>query len=762
VVDDLNGDRLPDLAVNPFIGSNIYFLVNQSAVGGISFLAPQSFPVTGNLNNLAAGDFNNDGKIDLAGTKTIQDQVIVLINNTASNSSAINMQSQTLTGDDGPWGLSTADMDGDSRLDILAGNRDTNTVSVYRNTTTGNTVSFVKFSLNTNLNTRNISGGDIDGDGKPELVFTAFNINTLQYSLSVIRNSHCFLPVVEPAGPLTICTGETKRLQANTAIGGVYQWDRDNVILKTGPENFLDITTSGVYKVVVTTESGNCILASNAVIVQDGTGTVPADPVIYNNGPFCEGSDILLSTDDITNATYSWMGPGGFTATSREITIPDAGPNFAGSYSLVVKVQDCSSNAASTIVDVVTLPEFTVVPAGSPDVCEGGSVQLSVSNLAGYTYQWYRDAQPVAGATGFSIITTDQGTYHVDVTQTSSSCTRLSNNQVDVNIFSTPVPIFSSPGAGCLDIPILFNNSSLWDPAGVPVFTWDYGDGSPVDTIRNASHAFATQGTYNVTLTVGYATANCPVQVSRDVVIAGELSFEIVRSILDLEQLCIGDEVALTTVPEYVSYVWSTGETTSVINVTTTGDYAVTVTDENGCTGNQTEFVEFLPLPDVVASASAEEVFPEEEFQLEAQGALTYFWIPVEPLDDPTSATPFATIVRSTEFIVEGTDANKCSARDTVYVQVKGENDILVTPRKVFSPNGDGIDDLWAIENIERYPDASIIIFTAEGSTVYEARPYNNDWNGVYNGKDLPEGAYFYVIRVDDKDPKTGSITLIR
>jgi gliding motility-associated-like protein len=413
-------------------------------------------------------------------------------------------------------------------------------------------------------------------------------------------------------------------------------------------------------------------------------------------------------------------------------------------------------------VDVVTLPEFIIASAGSPDVCEGESVQLSINNPAGYTYQWFRDSQPVAGETGFSLETISEGSYHVDITQTISSCTSTSNNTVDVNIFSIPVPIFSSPGAGCLDTPILFNNSSVWDPGGVPVFTWNFGDGSPMDTIRNATHAYASEGTYAVSLTVGYATANCPVQISKSVVIQGELSFEIVRSILDQEKLCIGDEVSLTTVPEYVSYAWNTGETAKVINISATGDYSVTVTDENGCTGMQTEFIEFLPLPEVVASASAEEVFPGDPFQLEAQGALSYFWIPVEALDDPTSATPYASIVRSTEFIVEGTDANQCSASDTVYVKVKGENAILVTPRKVFSPNGDGIDDFWIIENIERYADASIMIFTSEGSTVFEAQPYNNDWNGVYNGKNLPDGAYFYVIRVEDKDPKTGSVTLIR
>ena len=762
VVDDLNGDRFPDIAVNPFIGNNVYFLVNRSSIGTINFDTPQLFTLAGNLNNLAAGDFNRDGKIDLVASKTIQDEIAVLVNNTTVNSSVITMQVQTVPGDNGPWGINTVDMDGDGRIDIIAGNRDFNHVSVFRNTGTGTTVSFNKFTLSTNLNTRNIKGGDIDGDGKPEMAFTSFNVGTSQYSLSIKRNLHCFVPRVEPAGPLTICTGETKRLTANKTIGGTYQWDKDNVVIKTGAEDFLDITSPGVYKVVVTTEAGSCVSASNAVIVQAGTGSVPADPVIYNTGPFCEGSEIRLSTDDVNNAIYTWEGPNGYTTSTRDLSIPNATSSWAGSYSLVVKVQDCSSNPASTLVDVTTLPDFSITSPGSTDACEGGSVQLSVNNIAGYSYQWYQDTQPISGANTNQLNTNVEGLYQVRVTQTSSSCSKLSNNAVNVNIFSLPVAIFDSPDQGCFNNEIFFENLSTWDPAGIPVFSWNFGDGSPPAIARDTSHIYTAAGNYNVRLTVNYSTANCPNQISKNISILGALSFEIVRSILDLEKLCVGQEVSLATIPEFERYLWSTGETASTIDITTTGDYSVTVTDDNNCTGTQTEFVEFLPTPEVAATSEVEEATPGVEFQLEAQGALNYFWTPVEVLDDPTSSTPNAIIQEATEFVVKGEDANLCVGYDTVFVSVKGKNKIYVTPHKVFSPNGDGIDDFWLIEDIERYPDSSITIFTAEGSTVYEASPYFNDWNAVYNGRNLPEGAYFYVIRAKNKDPKTGSVTVIR
>jgi gliding motility-associated-like protein len=71
-----------------------------------------------------------------------------------------------------------------------------------------------------------------------------------------------------------------------------------------------------------------------------------------------------------------------------------------------------------------------------------------------------------------------------------------------------------------------------------------------------------------------------------------------------------------------------------------------------------------------------------------------------------------------------------------------------------FSPNGDGINEFWEIPNIEQYPDNEVVIYNRWGNVVYEAQPYKNDWSGESNkaglvgGKLLPEGTYFYVVRL--------------
>lgn len=71
---------------------------------------------------------------------------------------------------------------------------------------------------------------------------------------------------------------------------------------------------------------------------------------------------------------------------------------------------------------------------------------------------------------------------------------------------------------------------------------------------------------------------------------------------------------------------------------------------------------------------------------------------------------------------------------------------------EVFSPNGDGINDTWNIINIERYPSASVYIFTRTGKKVFEMKRYNNSWRGTNNGDPLPEASYYYMVDVDGNE----------
>jgi gliding motility-associated-like protein len=599
----------------------------------------------------------------------------------------------------------------------------------------------------------------MDGDAKPDIVFTSFD-ESPQYALSVIRNANCYEPYIEPPGPLTLCVGSSIELFAKKGIGITYNWDRDNVVFKTGPEDTIIVTQTGVYKVIAESQSGSCSFVSNAVIVNSGSGSVPTDPVIYNTGPFCQGADITLTTDNVASATYEWQGPNGFTSTDQNITIPNASPSNAGVYSLQVTVGECSSNVSTSTVDVITLPDFTISPSESATICDGSSVQLSVSSVSGYTYQWYFNGQPLAGEVSNNMNATEAGDYQVEVTQTSTTCVAFSSNIIDVNVIAYPVADFYYTDPECAASDIQFINSSTFEPTETIDYTWDFGDGSLPVNNENPVHSYSVANNYIITFIVAYSGGQCRDTLETPITINPSPIFEIIKS--PDEIVCEETPVSLSTSTTFSNYLWSTGATTEIITIFQPGNYSATVTDANGCEAQQTSTVDMWPKPVVTATAEPEETFEDQEVQLRATGAVSYQWIPEDLLDNPSIANPIATVSETTEFMVRGDNAEGCIDTAFVVVEVIENNAINIDPRKVFTPNGDGIDDTWTIDYIENYPGAQVTIYNGHGSIVFESNNYNNDWNAVHEGKNLPETAYFYVIRYENKNPKTGSVTVIR
>jgi gliding motility-associated-like protein len=86
----------------------------------------------------------------------------------------------------------------------------------------------------------------------------------------------------------------------------------------------------------------------------------------------------------------------------------------------------------------------------------------------------------------------------------------------------------------------------------------------------------------------------------------------------------------------------------------------------------------------------------------------------------------------------------------------------MLIPRIVFSPNEDGIDDMWKIENIEKYPNYEVIVFNRNGSKVFQTKNYSNNWDGRFQGRPLLAEAYYYVIKNNKENIKTGTVTIVR
>jgi len=94
-----------------------------------------------------------------------------------------------------------------------------------------------------------------------------------------------------------------------------------------------------------------------------------------------------------------------------------------------------------------------------------------------------------------------------------------------------------------------------------------------------------------------------------------------------------------------------------------------------------------------------------------------------------------------------------------IYITVDCQNLVV---HNAFSPNSDGVNDNFVIENIELYPNNDLQIFNRWGTQVLNIKGYKNDWNGNWNGNNLPDGTYFYILNDGEGNKTTGYIELKR
>ena len=79
-----------------------------------------------------------------------------------------------------------------------------------------------------------------------------------------------------------------------------------------------------------------------------------------------------------------------------------------------------------------------------------------------------------------------------------------------------------------------------------------------------------------------------------------------------------------------------------------------------------------------------------------------------------------------------------------------------------FSPNGDQVNPFFRIDGIENYPNHQLFVYNRWGNLVLETQNYQNDWDGSWDGLDLPDGTYFYVFEDGEGQVLSGYVYLSR
>lgn len=134
----------------------------------------------------------------------------------------------------------------------------------------------------------------------------------------------------------------------------------------------------------------------------------------------------------------------------------------------------------------------------------------------------------------------------------------------------------------------------------------------------------------------------------------------------------------------------------------------------------------------------------------------TYQWEETAyPVFEPQSAVTSARPAESTIYRVEITDSNNCSVTDSVTVEVVGNPIKSIRTINFISPNGDGENDFLVFERLQKYNISDLRVFNRNGSEVFSALNYQNDWGGTYKGEVLPSGNYYYILTVEGEQIKS-------
>lgn len=235
------------------------------------------------------------------------------------------------------------------------------------------------------------------------------------------------------------------------------------------------------------------------------------------------------------------------------------------------------------------------------------------------------------------------------------------------------------------------------------------------------------------------------------------------------------------TAPQVDSISWDwnfgNGETSQlqspIVNMAT-GNYLVTLKASVpfGCNDTTSSSVTVNPLPEIKGphEISTPVGIPIGIPFTYSPNVVSYVWTPTSNLNCADCANPVATLIFSTTYTVNVTDANGCSAADTILIKTICNDKNYWFPN-TFSPNGDGVNDWFYPRGTSLYNIQSLTIFNRWGQMVFQRRDFpanaqNMGWDGTFGGKLAPSDAYVYIAEVICENAQvvtlSGNVTLIR
>ena len=509
--------------------------------------------------------------------------------------------------------------------------------------------------------------------------------------------------------------GSAKVIETGGTPAYTYQWSGGlgtaDSIINVGP---------GTYTLTITDN----VLCTATASVTIGATPVPTAALGNTINDSCfgysDGSITINASSGVTPYTYHWGASTTTTSTQTGFA--------AGSY--IITVTD-ANNCSATVPVTITQPNpLTVVPTFTNVTCPSGSngtVSLAVNGGNGnFVYLWSNTTQTTQNITGLTA-----NTYNVTVTD-QKGCTK--------DTFATII----QPPPFTITFPTVIDDSCSYSTNGsatilvsgaTPGYTYLWSNTATTTTVTGLA-----AGTYTVTVS---DTNHCTAVSS--VVIAAPQPIVLTPSATPV--ICFNQSngtasvVAAGGTPAY-TYLWNTTATTSTITALAPGNYAVTVTDNMGCTASQSGIVVNNP-PQLGVTATVTpqscSTFTDGSVDLTASGGTpgyTYEWSPTAGNIADNTGLAAGTY----QYTV--TDSHGCTVNGSSIVTLQPAITLLTSLIEPLCPP---------------LTDGSISV-TPSGGTP----GYSYTWsNGEQNATDLQLGPGVYALTVTDSKGCIDTISFV-
>ena len=537
------------------------------------------------------------------------------------------------------------------------------------------------------------------------IVSTGSCSDTSYLTLNVIPS-----PIATISGNDSICNGQNTLLTVSGSTNVVWSNGLNTNTIVANP------TITSNYSVIVSNTS--CADTANIII------TVLSNPIatISGNDSICSGQNTILVASGGSN--YSWSSG----ASTNSISVS---PSATSNYSVLVSNANCVDTAMINL-QVFQVPVASI--SGVDSICLAQSTILTAGGIGNYIWSNF--------STNFNTIIvtpTINTTYTLIVSN--SVCSDTAQKIITVN----PLPIASITGTNSL---CSGQTATLTANGGV-AYNWNIGNVnssisiSPINTTNYSvmvTNTFGCQSSAYTTVTViPMPTAS----IGGDTVICA-------AQLVSLSASGVG------------AFLWNTGETTSVITPSPINNTMFYVTASNVCgAAIDSMFVIVNPLP--VGSASNDTIILiDNSISLYAFGGDNYLWQPAN-LSCNTCSVVNVSPNATTVYTVTISSIDGCSISKEIKVTVESDFEVFIPD--VFSPNGDGQNDILFVRGIG-IVEMSFKVYDRLGEKIFDTNDMTKGWDGTYKGNLLNNAVFVYELSATlvngNKISKHGDVTLIR